>query len=166
MLLWWVLIKCQCCGMRWIGTGRGCGSSSSRRRCRGCSCLLSSGLSMHFGMTLFFIWPGKFAGTDFARKWLLSSVCPRKLGNFDEGALSICTWRLPDVSCEVVRSTKCPHANPALEWLLSRGDSYVSCKLVWSRKPPIAVGHRAGVWPLMNWGLAGTVRILARAHRH
>ena len=81
MRLWWVLIKCQCCRLRRKGTrGR---SSRGGSRCS-CSsrCLFSSGLSMHFGMTLFFIRPCKFTSTDFARKWLLSSVSPENKLNF------------------------------------------------------------------------------------
>jgi len=146
MLLWWVLIKCQCCRLRRKGT-RGRSSRGGSRCSCGSRCLFSSGLSMHFGMTLFFIGPCKFTSTDFARKWLLSSVSPY-------------------VSGEVVGPTKGPHANSALEWLLPSVDSDVSCKFVWAWKPPIAVRHRASIRPLVDWSFARTIGVLPRAHRH
>lgn len=79
-----------------------------RRRSRRLS---ASGFGMDFGMSLFLVRPSEFSAANITRKWLFARV-------------------RPDVRGQVVTARKRPHANPALERLLTSVDPDVAGQLV------------------------------------
>lgn len=94
-------------------------------------------------MALPLITPGKLAAAVVTGKGLLASV----------GA---------DVGSEVVTAAEVAHANPTLEGLVSRVDSDVSGQLIGAGEAPVTAFCWARVGPLMHWGLARPVGVLAR----
>lgn len=95
------------------------------------------------GVALPLIAPGKLAAAVVTGKGLLTSV----------GA---------DVGSEVVTAAEVAHANPTLEGLVSRVDSDVSGQLVRAGEASVTALCWAGVGPLVHWGLARPVGVLAR----
>ncbi len=144
--LWLLLCIIIVSGWRW-GRAGGCGGSScSRSRCGRC-CPPPSSPGMNFGMSLLLIGSGKPSAADITSERFLPGM-------------------RPDVSGEVIGSWKGAHTDATLKGFLTRVDTDVTCQLVGAGKPPVTVGNRAGVRPLVQGRLAGPVRVLARSYRH
>lgn len=94
-------------------------------------------------MTLPLVTPGKLAAAVVTGERLLARV----------GA---------DVGSEVVAAAEVAHANPTLEGLVSRVDSDVSGQLVRAGEAAVTAFCWARVGPLVHWGLARPVGVLAR----
>lgn len=102
---------------------------------------------MNFGVSLLLIGAGKLPAADITSKRLLPGVGP-------------------NVGGEVVAPAERPHADPALERLLPGVDPDMAGQLVAPGEPAVAVGHRAGVGPLVNRGFARPVGILPGPDGH
>jgi len=66
-----------------------------------------------------------------------------------------------DVRGEVVAAAEVAHADAALERLVSSVDADVSGQFVGAGEPPVAAVRRTRVRPLVDGGLAGSVRVLS-----
>lgn len=97
---------------------------------------------MNFCMSLSLVAPSKLAAAEVAGERLLSRV-------------------RTDVSGEVVAAAEVTHADPTLEGLVSSVDADVSGQFIRSRETPVAALRWTGVRPLMDWCLAGSVRVLS-----
>ena len=94
-------------------------------------------------MALPLVTPGELAAAVVTGKGLLASV----------GA---------DVGSEMVTAAEVAHANPTLEGFVSRVDADVSGQLIRAGEAPVTAFCWARVGPLMHWGLARPVGVLAR----
>lgn len=65
-----------------------------------------------------------------------------------------------DVGGEVVAAAEVPHADAALEGFVAGVDAQVSAQLVRAGEPAVAALRRARVRPLVDGGLARSVRVL------
>lgn len=101
---------------------------------------------VHLGVPLSLVAPRKLASTEFARERLLAGVCA-------------------DVCGEMVTATEGPHADAALEGFVSCVDAQVPRQLIGSRKTPVTVLGRTGMWSLVHWSFARPVGILSWTDR-
>lgn len=97
---------------------------------------------MNFSVSLPLVTPSKLAATEVAGEWLLSCV-------------------RANMSGEVVAAAEVAHADPTLEGLVSSVYTDVSGEFIRAREPPVAALRRTGVRPLVDRGLAGSVRVLS-----
>lgn len=70
------------------------------------------------------------------------------------------------VSSQVIASRERAHADATLERLLPGVNANVPSKFVAAREPTVTALHRAGIGSLVYRRLAGSIRVLARLHRH
>ncbi len=84
--------------------------------------------------------PGELSAAEVTGEGLLSSVRAR-------------------VRREVVAAAEAAHADAALERLVAGVDAHVARQLIRARKPPVASLRRTGVRPLVDRGLARSVRV-------
>lgn len=97
-------------------------------------------------MPLLLVGPRELAAARLAREGLLARV-------------------RSDVRGEVVRAREGSHADAALEGLLAGVDADVAREFVGAREAAVTAVDGAGVGALVERGLRGAVRVLARLHR-
>lgn len=102
-------------------------------------------LQVHLGVSLLLVAPCELAAALITAERLLAGV-------------------RPNVGGQVVAPGEGAHADATLKGLLTSVDADVPRQFVAAREPAVATVYGAGVGSLVNWGLAGSVRILPGLH--